>query len=574
MAYARGVVAGEIVACQYVRQACQRHLDDLVASDNPLYPYRFDEGKANRFCWITSKFPHVSGKWARRVRGEDNRITWEPWQCFIFCCMFGWVKKTTGKRRFRKAYIETNRKSSKSTMAACVANYMLACDGEIDAQVFAGATKEKQAMEVFRPARMMAMRSHKFLLAFGVEVNKKSLTRIDGSRFEPLVKNPGDGSSPSCAIVDEYHEHADDTLYNAMESGMGAREQPLLFVITTAGFNIGGPCHQLRKDIVQILSGAIRDDEQFGIIYTLDKLEEYKTDEGILKANPNVGVSVSWDFLRARQQEAIKFAHKTNAILTKHFGWWTNAATSWMNMEKLKSCVDPSLDIRDFYRKQCFEGADLAAKIDLASRALLFKIAREDELVVDEATGETEKVVRDHYYYFGYHYCPKATIHDGEHSNYEQWVHEKALIPVDGAEIRLPHIETDISRDFELFDMQSAAFDPWSALQMQQNLQARWGESKIVTIQQTTQYLSDPMKEIQAAVYSGRFHYNGDPVFTWAMSNVEVEERQNDTVFPRRGKDNKRKIDPVAALITAMNRAYSAPAQRASVYEGRGILVL
>jgi phage terminase large subunit-like protein len=559
MWYARAIVAGEIDACLYVRQACQRHLDDLVKSESPLYPYRFDEAKAHRVCWCISKLPHVSGKWAKRVRGMPNPIVLEPWQCFILCVIFGWVKKSSGMRRYTKAYIEMPRKNAKSTTAAGVGNYMFAADGENDAQVFSGATKEKQAMEVFRPARLMAMRTPGFLKAFDIEVNKQSMTRSDGGRFEPLVKNPGDGSSPSCAIVDEYHEHQTSTLHDAMESGMGSREQPLMFVITTAGFNIGGPCYLLRSDVIKVLDGTVQNDEQFAIIYTLDEGDDWKTEKALRKCNPNFGVSVSEEFLKARQQEAINFAHKQNTILTKHFGLWTNAATAWMNMVKWKACADPTLKIENFKGDACWHGADLAAKIDLASRSLVFK-RREDD-------------GKDHYYIFGYHYAPSATIYDGEHHHYEQWAHDKFLISVDGAEIQLDQIERDTDNDAKLYDMKTLAFDPWSALQMQQRLARTYGEEIVLTVPQTPQYLSDPMKELQAAVYSGRVHHNGDPVLTWAMSNVEVREGQNDTVFPRRGIDNKLKIDPVAALITAMNRAYTAPVKPKSVYETRGALV-
>ncbi|QMV19683.1 terminase large subunit [Granulicella sp. 5B5] len=559
MVYARGVVTGEIIACGFVKQACQRHLDDLEKSLDPLYPYRFDEGKANRPCWIISKFPHVSGKWARRVKGFDNRLVLEPWQCFIVCCLFGWISKSTGNRRFTKSYIEVNRKNAKSTLAATIGLYMLACDGEVDAQVFSGATKEKQALEVFRPGRLMAMRSHKFLLNFNVEVNKKSLTRADGSRFEPLVKNPGDGSSPSCAIVDEYHEHDTSTLYDAMESGMGAREQPLLFVITTAGFNVGGPCYMLRDDIIKVLAGTVKDDRQFGIIYTVDHVDEWKTDIGIAKANPNVGVSVSWEYLRGRQQDALEFAHKRNAILTKHFGVWTNAAADWMDMEKWKACADPSLSIKDFAGKPCWMGNDLAARIDLASRMLIFKESRTDRIFI-EATDKDELVDQDHYTLFGYHYAPKSTIYDNEHRHYEQWVADGALIACDGVEVRLSQIQRDIENDAALYDMQCIAFDPWGAQQMQQDLASTFGEDVVCSIPQTPQYFSDPLKELRAAIYAGRVHHNGDPVLTWAVSNALINESPiNETVMLRRGPNDKLKIDPVAAMITGMNRAYNAP---------------
>lgn len=560
MAYAHAVVEGSIMACLYARQACRRHLDDLVKSDDPVYPYRFDETKAHRVCWFISKMPHVKGKWAVRQRGVSPKIELEPWQCFVLCCIFGWVRKSSGLRRFSRVYEEVPRKNGKSIQAAGIGLYMFSADGEVGAEVFSGATKEKQAMEVFRPARRMAMRSPLFLKKFDVEVNKKSLTRFDDSRFEPLVKNPGDGSSPSCAIVDEYHEHDTSTLYDAMQTGMGAREQPLLFVITTAGFNIGGPCYLLRSDAVKVLSGIVQDDQFFAIIYTLDEGDDWKSEESLRKCNPNFGVSVFADYLQEQQKLAINFAHKQNTILTKHFGLWMNQATAWMNIEKWKACADKTLDIRNFKGQACWHGADLAAKVDLASRVLIFKRREADEL--------------DHYYIFGYHYAPKDTVNDGDHQHYEQWVQEKALIAVEGAEIRLSQIQRDIERDAELYDMKCLAFDPWSALQMQQDLESKYGEDVVLTVPQTTQYLSDPMKELQAAVYSGRLHHTGDPVQTWSISNVEVREGANESWFPRKGPDEKLKIDPSAALITAMNRAYTAPAPKKSIYSTRGLLTL
>lgn len=548
MAYARGVVSGEIVACLYVRQACQRHLDDLRDSDNPAYPYRFDERKASRICWFISQMPHVSGRWAKRVRGVIPRIVLEPWQCFIWGCIFGWVDKTSGLRRFRKVYIEVPRKNTKSTMVAAVGNYMFTGDGEEGAQVFSGATKRKQAMEVFRPARLMALRSPKFLEKFDIEVNISSMTRPDDSRFEPLVKNPGDGSSPSLAIVDEYHEHQTSTLHDAMETGMGSREQGLIVVITTAGSNTGGPCYMLRDDVIKVLSGSVADDERFGIIYTLDEGDDWRTEIALRKCNPNYGVSVYEKFLKGQQQTAEKFAHKRNIILTKHFNLWQNAASAWMDPEKWKACGDKDLKIERFKGWACWHGSDLGGKLDLLSRCLIFKEAR--------MVNEEEEI---HYYVFGYHYAPKNTIEDGDHSAYVQWKHDGFLIEGGIAEVIYSRVLRDIQRDAEIFDMKALAFDPWNATYIQQELEAKYGDDVVLTVPQTTQMFSDPMKELQAAVYAGRLHHNGDPVLAWAMSNVVVREGNNESVFPRKGPNEKLKIDPVSALLTGFNRAYTAP---------------
>lgn len=211
--YARDVVRGKIVACQFVIQACQRHLDDLMAEKSKSFRYRFDKDQAERAAKFIQLLPHTKGEWAFK----RMPITLEPWQLFVICCAFGWVNKGTRLRRFREVYTEIPRKNGKSAISAGVALYCFACDNEFGVEVYSGATTEKQAWEVFRPARLMCKRTPMLTEAFGIEVNASNMNRPeDGARFEPLIGNPGDGSSPHCAVVDEYHEHATDALYTTM----------------------------------------------------------------------------------------------------------------------------------------------------------------------------------------------------------------------------------------------------------------------------------------------------------------------------------------------------------------------
>ena len=240
--YARDVVRGKIVACQFVIQACQRHLDDLMAEKSKSFRYRFDKDLAERAAKFIQLLPHTKGEWAFK----RMPITLEPWQLFVICCAFGWVNKGTRLRRFREVYTEIPRKNGKSAISAGVALYCFACDNEFGAEVYSGATTEKQAWEVFRPARLMCKRTPMLTEAFGIEVNASNMNRPeDGARFEPLIGNPGDGSSPHCAVVDEYHEHATDALYTTMLTGMGARRQPLMWAIKFGagknGFTRGNP---------------------------------------------------------------------------------------------------------------------------------------------------------------------------------------------------------------------------------------------------------------------------------------------------------------------------------------------
>ncbi len=548
--YAKDVIADHILNCKWVRLAAQRHLEDLEKAKSPDYPFRFDMAKAERACSFIQELPHVKGKWARPRVGESNLLVLQPWQLFIVICIFGWVERSSGFRRFTEVYIEVPRKNGKSILAAAIGLYMLLADYEAGAEVYSCATKLAQAMEVFKPARMMVLKSPDLMEYYGLE--KPAVHGIfreeDASKFIPLCGNPGDGASPSCAINDEYHEAETSIVHDTMQTGMGAREQPLLLNITTAGSMIDGPCHQLRHDVEQMLENLIENDSLFGVIYTLDEGDDWKTPEALKKANPNYGISVMQSYLEKQQRQAMQYAHKQNAILTKHFDLWQNTATSWMNMAAWKACADPSLKIEDFRGVECFEGDDLAAKIDLASRAQIFR------RVIGGLT---------HYYLFSHHYVPRDRVIDGDHPHYEKWVADGWLTAHDGPEIQLSEIQREIEAEIGVINRVCIAFDPWGALQMQQDLERRLGPEIVITIPQKVEFLSNAMKEVEAAVIAGRFHHTGDPVMTWAISNVQVRPDHNENIFPRKDKKTSRlKIDPASALFNGMSRAYMPAAPK------------
>lgn len=263
--YAKGVLDGTVPAGKWTRAAAKRHLDDLKKGKS--FPYEFVPDKGARVCRFIELLPHTKGKWA----AKKEMVKLQPWQCFLVVVLFGWIRKKNGRRRFRSAYWEIPRKNGKSLLAAGVGLYMLLADGEFGAEVYSGATTEKQAWEVFKPAKLMLQRSDKLRERLGAEVWAKALVKpADGSKFEPVIGNPGDGSSPSCAIVDEFHEHDTPELYDTMETGMGAREQPLIMVITTAGYNIAGPCHEKHDEVCKVLEGTLENEELFGCIFGCD----------------------------------------------------------------------------------------------------------------------------------------------------------------------------------------------------------------------------------------------------------------------------------------------------------------
>ena len=235
--YIEDVLSGAIPACRWVKLACKRQLKDLQRSADPAYPYRFDHALAGKICLFIEQLPHVDGTW------DSPTIKLLPWQKFVLTTVYGWVRKADGLRRFSRAYLAVPRKNGKSTLAAGIGLFGTCLDGEIGAQVYCAATTLRQAMYVFSPAKVQAERRAAMFSKFGLQVNAQSLiVPATNSRFTPICSNPGDGGGASTFICDEYHAHTDATLFDAITRGMGARRQPLTWVITTAGSNIAGPC--------------------------------------------------------------------------------------------------------------------------------------------------------------------------------------------------------------------------------------------------------------------------------------------------------------------------------------------
>lgn len=525
--YADNVLSGKIEACSYVRLACERFFKDLEKLDRG--PWDFDWKEAGRACRFLEQLPHVKGRWAAR----RQKLKLSPWQVFITVNIFGWRDKKTRYRRFREAYIEVPRKNGKSLFAAGIGLYMLCCDSEFGAEIYSGATTEKQAWEVFRPAKQICERVPALRERFGIEVNAKSLVIMaEGSRFEPVIGNPGDGSSPSCAIVDEFHEHKNSDLVDTMSTGMGAREQPLLFVITTSGSDFGGPCREKREDVIRVLEGTVKDDTVFAIIFTLDEGDRWDTIAALKKANPNFGISVNEGYLKAELAKARRSATKQNAFKTKHLNLWVGAKTSWMNMLAFQRCKRVKVKMSDFKGGECFVGIDLASKIDVASAAFVFK--------------PDDKV-----FAFYKHYLPEEAVYEGRNDRYKAWAETGWLITTPGPRIDFDQIEDDLIGIASEYDVREVAFDPHQATQFVTHMMAEG--FTMVEVRPTVLNFSEPMKELEALILNRQFIYNGDPVFTWMMGNVIAKLDKKDNIYPNRERVQN-KIDGVVATIMAVKR--------------------
>jgi len=546
--YAQAVVRGKIVACKWVKLACKRHLDDLKASRRKAFPYYFDEDAANKVCTFLSLMPHTKGKWARK----RELIELQPWQCFAFTTLFGWKIRKNDRRRYRRAYFAVPRKNGKSIIGSGIGLYMFSVDGEFGAEVYSGATTEAQAWEVFRPAKQMLERTPELQEALGAEVWAKSLlVPADGSRFEPVIGKPGDGASPSCAIVDEYHEHDSSDLVDTMETGMGAREQPLLLMITTAGFNIAGPCYDQEIEAKKVLEGTLDDPELFALIYTIDEGDDWTSPAALRKANPNYGISVDEDFLLSQQRQATQSASKQVRFKTKHLNIWCSAKSAWLNMLEWAKCADLTLRREQFKGERCYLTLDLASRSDVCVLMLIF---------VREIEG------KQHFYLFGDYYLPEAAIEGAEKNAnaYRKWVIEGFLQQHDGAEIDFDLIEEDMLALVAEYGPDEVVFDPYRAAQLEQRLTKNGITA--VELGQTVKNLSLPMKEFESAIKAGRVHHDGNPMLTWMMSNVVAKLDAKDNIYPRKEKPEQ-KIDGAVASIMGIARAISSEQETTSFWE-------
>lgn len=398
----------------------------------------------------------------------------------------------------------------------------------------------------------MALKSPQLASAVGLTVNASNLHMLGNeSRFEPLIGKPGDGSSPHCALIDEYHEHETDDMVSTMETGMGAREQPLMLIITTAGSNVAGPCYQMVTEARRMLDGITDDPELFALMYGIDgphgkpEDEDYQPGddwtkpETLRKANPNFDVSVKGEFLLSQQRDAINNARKASAFRTKHLNEWVFAKDAYFNIAKWMACADPDLRMEDFAGMPCTVGLDLASKVDIAAAVFVFR----------KPTGGFAA--------FGKFYLPEKTIELEPTGNYATWERASRLIQTDGEMIDHGRILDDLVDASKTYTIESIGYDPAQATMLVTEMMAE--DLPVVEFRHTVLNMSEPMKEVEALIRAGKIAHDGDPCFAWQMGNVVAREDAKDNVYPRKERAEN-KIDAAVALIMAMGRQMAGAA--------------
>lgn len=481
----------------------------------------------------------------------------EEWQRDIIACLFGW-KRMDGTRRYRQAYIFIPRKNGKSTLAAGISLYTLFCDKEAGAECYCAASDKDQAGLVYSMAASMVRKCPALAKSCKVRDSVKRIVYQDSFlRAIPANEGGAHGFNVHCLIGDELHawEGARGREFrDVLHTGTGARSQPLECYITTAGYDRNSVCYEVDRYARQVRDGQINDSAFLPAYYAADESDDWQSPEIWAKANPNLGVSVSLDYLAAECEKAKRNPQYENTFRRLHLNQWTSQEVRWIPMDKWRACKwstdDFDLD------KPVYGGLDLSQTCDLTAWVLMQK------------HGEVLRV-RPHYF------MPGGRIDEYERRDgvpYFQWIKEGRITAPPGESINYEYVHQRILSDAKKYNIEFIGYDPYNATQTTVCLE---GEGlQMVIVRQGSTSLSAPMKDLERLVVEGLLDHGNDPVLEWMAENVEIVVDSNANIRPVKSERTRsKKIDGIVALVNGLG-VLNAQADATSIYEQPGALAL
>lgn len=548
--YIDNVISGNELVCEYTSLAVERHISDLKRHGKKDFGFEFSENQANRALSFFRLLRHTKGALGgKHFNLQDN-------QAFIVAMLFGWRRKESGYRRFTQGYIEEARKGGKSELAAGIEIYTAAFENEEGAEVYTAATTRDQAGMVFRAAKKMAsyLRRDSPVMSKEITVlaNSVNFSRTD-SFIQKVSADAGtlDGLNPHCAVIDEYHAHKNDLIKGVMQTGMGSRENPLLLIITTAGFEKEAPCFRVeRANAVAVLKGERRQDNLFSIIFTQDEgeiekimsLDPEKPDEArqILKlarkSNPNLGSTPTEAYLLEQVKDAQNKGSSTRVqVLTKNFNCWLDAPEVWIPEEQIKAVMRP-IDISEFYGRVVFLGLDLAATNDLTALAIF-----------SPATDELPAICKVLFW------LPEKTVEKrNDVAPYREWM-EQGYMQITTGRLGESVDNSVIRRQIEelqgVCTIQNIGYDQWNAWEMMGELKD--SGYPMEPVKPSFLYQSNPTKRIEEMTLAMEWELDANPILLWNFRNIVLDRNDSDSIKPNKRKSSE-KIDGVAAMVDAI----------------------
>lgn len=546
--YALDVVSGKITVGELARLACQRHLDDLEKSKLAPYVYRFDEEKANRIIEFAESLQIAEGD-----DEERGPLKLEGFQAFILGSLFGWVHKETGYRRFRSSYVQLGRQNGKSMLNAILGMYCGNFDGYRYPQIYCTATKSDQAKIVLNEMIKMIREDPDLEETFKIKEYESTIEcLITGGTIKALGRDTKsiDGFRPYLGIVDEYHAHKDNQMYKLLEGGTGKLKQCLISVITTAGFDLNGPCYELYEYCCNLLRGVVENDTQFVYIAQMDKDDDIWDPANWVKPNPltcktQAGIQRMLDIAAKAKDMG---GDELRDFMTKRLNIWVQFADNqYMNIEKWKACGS-EMTLEDMRGKECYLGLDLSSGGDLTSVALEFPL-------------DIQGVRK--YYIHSHSFIPKMRVAEHiktDNAPYDMWIRDGLLTVTE----TLGGVKTDYKyiisycRDLiEKYDLKlkGIGYDPHNADAFLADLETFGVDC--VEITQSARSLNDATVDFRLEVEAGNVIYDKrNQLLTWSMANAKTVSNSFGEI--KLDKDLRvKRIDPVDAVIDAHKLAMS-----------------
>ena len=517
-AYAQRVISGELLSCHLIVLMCMRWERDLQRDD--IY---MDEKAASRACRFMETLRHFKGLLA----GQYLKL--EDWQVFALVNIFGWKLASTRRRRFRYADILVPRKNGKTMLASGIALYMLFMDQESGPEVYAAAVDREQAKLCFDGSKELLKGS---MLQDVAKVRLGEIRFPDRAGvYKPLTKETKnkDGLNPHAAICDERHAWATNEIYDLIKTGMGARTQPLIFSISTAGMDTSLPYYADVQVLRDVLLGLKEKDNHFIMLYIPDEGDRYDDPDTWRKVNPNLGVSVSEEYMAAECAEAkMKGGSTLAAFCVKNLNMWVDAPTVWIP-DKDVAENNADFDKSRLVGAECWVGIDFSRKTDITAVCFWFpgfKVARWLFFVPEAKIAETEDRV-----------------------DYRKWQAQGWIEATPGNVIDEDWFVSRLLQEMDGYKVLGIAYDPWGMW----NVLGKFGryEDKLIDYQQSIRYMSVPTKWMESAVLRHELNFLDNPVIRWMFKNVVVYTDPNANIKLDKSR-SRNKIDGVVALVDAI----------------------
>ena len=496
---------------------------------------------------------HSRGEWA----GQTFAL--QPWQRDITRALFGW-KRADGTRRYRTAYIEIPRKQGKSTYAAGLALYMLFADDEGGAGVYSAAVDRAQAAIVFDEAKNMVQaspelsrRSQVFKRSITVEKTKSAYHVLSADAYSKH------GLNPSAVIFDELHAQPNRDLWDVLKTGMGARRQPLLVAITTAGFDRNSICWEQHEYARQVLAGVVDDPSFFAYIAAADPEDDWQDPATWRKANPSLGVTVKEEFLAAEAKLAAETPAYENTFRRLYLNQWTQQETRWLPLDKWDACGVEPVDVARLAGRRCYAGLDLASTTDIAALVLVFE---------DDDREPADYDVLPFFFIPGDNIAERVRR---DRVPYDVWVRQGLITATEGNVIDYKAILVKLDELAQTYDVAELAYDRWGATKLIQDIIE--AGLTVVPFGQGFASMSPPTKELLNLVLAGRIRHGGHPVLRWMADNAVVRTDPAGNIKPDKSKSSER-IDGIVALIMGLDRATRRGDGASSAYETKELLVI